>query len=83
MAAGLPVVSTPKGAEGLDFQDGCHLRVASSSEAIAQAVVQLIEDPHQAMQLARAGQERVRETYSWPRLMDDCWKTIQAPGGRK
>jgi glycosyltransferase involved in cell wall biosynthesis len=76
LAAGLPVVATPKGAEGLDLQDGSHLRLASPSAAVAQAIVELIENPANAVQLGRAGQERVRSQYSWPIIMRNCWNIL-------
>lgn len=51
-AAGVPVVTTSKGAEGLDLADGREAMIRDSSESIADAVVGLLQDPAQAAALA-------------------------------
>lgn len=43
-AAGVPVVSTPVGAEGLDGIDGAEILLASDAESFSRALVRLIED---------------------------------------
>ncbi len=77
LAAGLPVVSTSKGAEGLDLCDGEHIRIAGSPETIADAIVKLLKDREAAARLGRAGGERLRALYSWPMIMSDCGRAIQ------
>ncbi len=44
MATGVPVVSTTKGAEGLEVNDGEHLLIADSAQGFAENVVQLLKD---------------------------------------
>jgi glycosyltransferase involved in cell wall biosynthesis len=63
LAAGVPVVSTAKGAEGLDLRPGREFVLADGDEAIAAAVGALLEDPAQRDRLARAGRVRVAERY--------------------
>ena len=65
-AAGCPVISTAKGAEGLRAIDGEHLLIRETVDAIAQAVTQLWSDPKQAQRLAEAAFELVQTQYSWP-----------------
>jgi glycosyltransferase involved in cell wall biosynthesis len=44
MALGTPVVSTSKGAEGLNVQHGIHLLIADEPAVYANAVIQILED---------------------------------------
>ena len=64
-AAGLPVVSTPLGVEGLDLGDGRHCLLASSAAAWTDAVTRLCRDPERAERLAAAAQQLARERYDW------------------
>jgi glycosyltransferase involved in cell wall biosynthesis len=63
MAAGVPVVSTAKGAEGLDLEPGKHLLVASDPDAFAAAVVRLIEDRDLAGRISADARDAVRARY--------------------
>lgn len=63
-AAGRPVVSTAKGAEGLTVQDGVHLLLRESAEELADGIIQLWEDADLRSQLAAAAWELVNSTYS-------------------
>ncbi len=66
-ACGVPVVSTPVGAEGLDFSPG-EVRIADSPEAFAAAVVALLADPAGARRQAAAARARVEAAYGWDRI---------------
>jgi glycosyltransferase involved in cell wall biosynthesis len=55
-AHGVPVVSTPVGAEGLDVEAGAHLLIADDANEFATACLRLAEDPD----LARAQAARAR-----------------------
>ena len=57
MAAGRPVVTTTKGMEGLDLEDGKHVLVANTQEEMAAALVRLLTDGEFAVQLGRQGRE--------------------------
>ena len=65
MAAGVPVISTPLGAEGLDVIDGQHLLLAEGPAAFAAAVGKLAGNETEWRRLASAGQEAVRTQYDW------------------
>jgi len=65
MAAGLPVVSTTVGAEGLDYSDGDNLRIADSAEDFAEACLELLADEDQRRRIADQARQLVRERYSW------------------
>jgi glycosyltransferase involved in cell wall biosynthesis len=64
-AAGRPVVSTAKGAEGIDGVDGEHFLVRESADAIAGAVIDLWHQPLLRNSICAKAQDLVRTRYSW------------------
>lgn len=60
-AAGIPVVSTRIGAEGLADQDGTFCRLADDPQAFADAVVALLEDPSEAAAMAKRARHEVEQ----------------------
>ena len=56
LAAGLPIVSTPYGVQGLPIIDGVHALVADDAESFAQAMIRLFNEPEAAETIGRAGQ---------------------------
>lgn len=64
-AAGCPVVSTAKGAEGLMVRDGEHLLIRNSIEELVAGVCQLLSEPSLGEKLARSAYELVQAEYSW------------------
>ncbi len=62
---GLPVVSTPLGAEGIALRDGENILLAADAPAFAAAVVRLLRDPDLNARLRRNGRAWVEQTYSW------------------
>lgn len=65
MSAGLPVVSTSIGCEGLAVEAGKHLLIADSPERFAADVHELLGDPELQKKLRQAGRKLVVERYSW------------------
>jgi glycosyltransferase involved in cell wall biosynthesis len=63
-AAGIPVVSTPVGCEGIAGEHGRHLIVAERP-AFAAEIGRLIEQPSVGRELARAARQLAEETYDW------------------
>ena len=61
-AAGIPVVSTPLGAEGLAGKDGEICSLATDPFEFAQKIVELFDDGEKARGLACRARERVVET---------------------
>jgi len=57
MAAGLPVVTTTLGAEGIAVEPGRHLLLADDPEAFAAELVRLLRDPRLQADLSNAGRE--------------------------
>jgi glycosyltransferase involved in cell wall biosynthesis len=63
-AAGLPVVSTPVGCEGIRAQHGVHLLVAARQH-MAHALVTVLTNRLLAYALAERARSLVREHYDW------------------
>jgi glycosyltransferase involved in cell wall biosynthesis len=59
MAAGIPVVTTAIGAQGLGIVSGTHGLVADTAEAFSRAVCELFADPVRADDLGLAGQRHI------------------------
>jgi glycosyltransferase involved in cell wall biosynthesis len=64
LAAGVPVVTTAVGNEGIDLVDRLHALVADEPAAFAAAVVELLEDDDLARTLAENGHRFVVERFS-------------------
>jgi glycosyltransferase involved in cell wall biosynthesis len=70
LAAGLPVVSTRVGAEGLCLQPGRDLDVVEGVEELADALVGCLRDPARARERAAHGRRLVLDRYDWDALAD-------------
>ena len=68
MAAGLPVISTRVGAEGLDLVPGEDYIAADEPEAMADALVSSIRDPRPARAMAGRIRSFVLDRYDWDAL---------------
>lgn len=68
LAMGTPVVSTRKGAEGLDVTDGEDILLADDPRGYAAKAVQLLQSSELRRRLASAGKVLVREKYDWSRV---------------
>lgn len=69
LAAGVPVVATRKGAEGLTLQPGVEIELAESAADFAAKLRELIDDPQRRRRLGSAGQQRVANCYDWAVLV--------------
>jgi glycosyltransferase involved in cell wall biosynthesis len=65
MAAGVPVVSTTVGAEGLNISSPENIRIADAAQAFADACVHLFGDPAERARQAGSAMALVREQFSW------------------
>jgi polysaccharide biosynthesis protein PslH len=82
LAAGLPVVTTTVGVEGLRLTPGAHCTVADGTDPFAAALVDTLRRPEAARQQAMCGRERVLAEYDWDRLavqLDRVWRGIAEP----
>jgi glycosyltransferase involved in cell wall biosynthesis len=65
MAAGIPVVSTRIGAEGLGARDGDTIRIADTPESFAGACIALLDSAAERERLRDRALQMVTEQYSW------------------
>ncbi len=65
MAARIPVVSTPVGAEGLDVRDGENIAIADAPAAFAERCLDLLDDADARRIQCQAAWEMVSACYSW------------------
>lgn len=64
MGAGLPVVTTSVGAQGLQAKSGVHLIIADEPSEFAAEIVKLLKDPVRAEEIGRAGRAHIEKTCS-------------------
>lgn len=66
-AAGLPVVSTPVGCEGLDAEGGRHLIIAERPD-FASRIIDVLSDSRLGRTFADEARTLAREVYDWARV---------------
>lgn len=77
-AAGLPVISTPKGAEGIRAIDGEQLILAPDMDVFADAIVRLLQDRRLSQRIAEGG-HRFVQAYDWDALCAQYLKRFGLP----
>jgi polysaccharide biosynthesis protein PslH len=78
MGMGLPVVTTPQAARGIQATPGEHLLVADSPEQQIQSIVQLLQDPARRSQLGEAGRLQATSAHQWVasmRILDEVLRS--------
>lgn len=78
---GLPMVSTPIGAEGVDLADGQNILLAAGEEAFAAATLRLLTCPDLNQTLRTSGRAWVEAHYSWQAVyqqMDQVYHRLLA-----
>ncbi|MBX5491934.1 MAG: glycosyltransferase [Chloroflexi bacterium] len=87
MAAGVPLVSTTLGLEGVAARPGEHALVADHAEAFAAAVARLLDAPSLRQQLAARARALAETRYDWaqlaPRLLALYEALARAPASRE
>jgi len=75
-AAGVPIIATALGAEGLECRDGEHLLLADTPEDFTEAVLSVVNDSALAQRLADSGRALYEQKYTWP----IAWKMLEETG---
>lgn len=65
MAVGTPVVTTPKGAEGLEVIPGMHILIGATPQEFAAQTIRLLTDSAARQAQRQAAYELVKEKYAW------------------
>ena len=82
LAAGLPVLSTRIGAEGLHLQPGRDLTVVEQVEQMGETLARLLEEPDLLRRTAIAGNQQVQQRYDWAVLgeqLEAIWQSCGKP----
>lgn len=86
LAMGVPVISSPLAAAGVDCEPDEHILVADRPQQWADACIRLLDSPEERAKLADAGRQRMLSNHSWSSSMkrvdaiiEDCLATA---GGR-
>lgn len=69
MAAGLPVVTSSQGNEGIGASPEEEIIVADDPEEFAQRTVELLKDRNQRESISKKGLDFVRRNFSWEQIM--------------
>lgn len=72
-----PTVSTPVGAEGLEFIDGKEILLRGGAEAFAGACIELLADLERCQELGSAARRRVEEVYDRRKVADSLVWAIE------
>jgi polysaccharide biosynthesis protein PslH len=65
MAAGLPIVTSSVGLEGIEATPGSEVMIADGPAATASTVVQLLRDPGRRQRLGQAARRLAERRYDW------------------
>jgi glycosyltransferase involved in cell wall biosynthesis len=69
MALHTPVVTTHKGAEGLDVKHGLNILIADTPDEFAGNIIKLLNDPDLQQKLSNNAYQLVQEKYEWSIVM--------------
>ena len=86
MAAGVPVVSTRLGAEGVETGDGRCIVFAETAEEFCRALGEVAGDAARWEEMAAAGRRLVSEKYDWSSLgaqLEEIHRTLLRERGRE
>lgn len=70
MAMGKPVVSTPKGAEGLEVNDGEDILLAQDWDVFVDHIKRILENPEFGDWLGRNAKKLVERKYNWDAIVE-------------
>jgi glycosyltransferase involved in cell wall biosynthesis len=73
MACGKPVVSTPKGAEGIECINGKDIVLAEPG-GFAEAILALDSNPDKAAAMGRSARRCVESSYDWDTCIKPIWR---------
>ena len=76
MGLGVPVLSTSKGAEGINFIQGEHIEIADDEKLFAEKLTGLLEDKNTRMHLQIGARKLVEHEYDWDVIGNKIQKFI-------
>lgn len=82
MALGTPVISTSKGAEGLEVQSGKHILIADTPASFAEQTIRLLESAELRERLALNARKLVEEKYDWSKIGGEFRGNVERVAGK-
>lgn len=76
MAAGLPVISTPTGARGLNLENGIDAIICNVSE-FPMKIEKILQDEELYSKVSYNGRKIVEEQYDWRKIAEDMGKEFE------
>ena len=73
MAAGVPIVSTRLGAEGIDVTHNLHLLIADNGTELVSAIDTLFSSPEMRNRLVQTARDQVIRRYDWSVVGNDLF----------
>jgi sugar transferase (PEP-CTERM/EpsH1 system associated) len=77
MAMGVPVVTSPVAAGGVDAEGEKHFLIADTPQGYADAVLRIVEHPEERARLSRAGRARMLSHHDWSHSMERLDRIIE------
>lgn len=77
MSTGIPVVTTPVGAQGLDVVDGKDMYINSTSQEMAESVVKLLSDERKYRNMVLNARKVVDTKYNWETIANRLSKIYE------
>lgn len=77
MSTGVPVVTTPVGARGLEVTNGENIIIGETPEQLAEATVQLLKDQKLYSKIVGNARKLIEEKYSWEKMATDLGKIYE------
>lgn len=71
MALGKPVISTSKGAEGIDYADGVNIIIEDDLSKYPVRIQELIEDEARMRRIGSSAKELIKNKYNWKHYQGD------------
>jgi glycosyltransferase involved in cell wall biosynthesis len=78
MAAGVPVVSTTIGAEGLTIHSPEDIRLADTPQDFAERCLELLDDPSERQRIAGRALEMVTTQFSWETVAKSFERVLES-----
>ena len=76
MAMGVPVVSTPKGAEGIDYTESKHILIGANPKELVEHVILLLLNKLARKNISRSARNNLKMKYDWIVIGNNLAKSL-------
>ncbi|HEU5365782.1 MAG TPA: glycosyltransferase family 10, partial [Hanamia sp.] len=83
MSLGLPVISTSKGAEGINYTKGVNIIIADEENKFEEKIINLLKDKEQRLSIQQHARTLVKENYNWDIIGDSLAGFINMSASKK